>query len=75
MHSLYLKQKLRPFFDCRRLSPSSRSIMASADVILSPVVVDKMSLEVCRTCFDAAANTSDLGVSAFTINIRARSVD
>ena len=49
--------------------------MASDAGILSQVEVDKMSLEACRTCFDAAANTSDVGMSVFTISIHAMSVD
>ena len=48
--------------------------MASADAILSPVVVDKISLEECRACFDAAANSIESGISAFTIIIFAMSV-
>ena len=62
------------FFDWKRLSLNSRAVMASEDGILSQVVVDKMSLEECRSCFDAAANSTDSGVSAFTINICAMSV-
>ena len=63
------------FLDRWQCSFNSLAVMASDDGILSQVVVDKMSLEVCRTCFDAAANSTDSGVSAFTINICAMSVD
>ena len=48
--------------------------MASDAGILSQVEVDKMSLEACRTCFDAAANSTESGISAFTINMFAMSV-
>ena len=48
--------------------------MPSADPNLSAVVVDKISVEECRACFDAAANSTESGISAFTINMFAMSV-